>query len=151
MKTIMIEKIRADIKTAMKVKDTPRKDTLKWAVTKAQAFAKTEKVEMDDEHMFEGVKAELKELKDSLKTMSKKLSDEEIKEYNYKIAVLVEYMPKQLSKDVVEIKVNEAIKTLGVALEMKSMGKVMGYLKEALGDTVDPGMLSGVVKSKLTQ
>ena len=149
MKIIMIKKIRAEIKSAMQEKNIPKRDTLRFVITKAQAIAKNKKVELNDEHILNGIKGELKELKDSVKTMSSKLSKEALLEYQYKIELLMEYMPKQLTENEIESIVLDTIKELKLPLEMKSMGRIMGVLKKQLGDTVDSSLLSKVVKNKL--
>ena len=60
----MYNKIMSEIKEAMKNKETDKKDVLKMAVTKAQAVAKENKCEVTEEIMLDGIKKELKQLKD---------------------------------------------------------------------------------------
>jgi hypothetical protein len=65
------------------------------------------------------------------------------------IAVIREFMPKQMSADESREAVKAAIAATGAA-SMKDMGKVMAALKERYTGQMDFGKASGLVKELLT-
>ena len=73
------------------------------------------------------------------------LADKEEQE----VQILSKYKPQQLSEEEVTIKVQEAIEETG-ASSMQDIGKVMGSLKSSLVGAADMGMVSRVVKEKLS-
>ena len=74
---------------------------------------------------------------------------EEPKKEQSEIDVLIKYKPAQLSESEIAIKVDEAIKSSG-ASSMKDIGMVMGALKSSLAGSADMGLVSKVVKDKLS-
>lgn len=65
------------------------------------------------------------------------------------LAVLEEYLPKQLSDEEVEEIIRDIVKRSG-ATSMKDMGKVMGEAMKALKGKTDGGKVQSVVKSLLS-
>ena len=74
----------------------------------------------------------------------KELLDNEMSE----IAIINEFLPKQLSEDETKKICEEVIKSVG-ASSMKDMGKVMGMLKSKHADTLDFSKVSGIIKGLL--
>lgn len=65
------------------------------------------------------------------------------------MAVLVEYLPQQLSEAELSDLVDQKITELGVS-GPAAMGQIIGAIKSAHGATVDGGLLARIVKQKLT-
>ena len=59
------------------------------------------------------------------------------------------YMPKQLSESEIESVVDQVISQTG-ASGMQDMGKLMGVLKGELSGKADMGIVSKIIKSKLS-
>jgi uncharacterized protein YqeY len=64
------------------------------------------------------------------------------------IAVIEEFLPKQLSKEEIEVEVKKIISSIG-ATSIKEMGKVMGMASKALSGKADNKIVSEVIKSVL--
>ncbi len=64
------------------------------------------------------------------------------------IAVIEEFLPKQLSKEEIEVEVKKIISNIG-ATSIKEMGKVMGMASKALSGKADNKIVSEVIKSVL--
>ena len=75
----------------------------------------------------------------------KALADQESAE----IAVISEFLPKQMDDDAIAAAAKAAIALVGAA-GIKDMGKVVNALKEAYPGQMDFGKASGVVKGMLT-
>ena len=71
-----------------------------------------------------------------------------INEIKEEIAILSEYLPKQLSNEEVEAIVKEIIETVG-ATSIKDMGKVMKSAKEKIGAASDGRTINEAVKKLL--
>jgi uncharacterized protein YqeY len=64
------------------------------------------------------------------------------------IAVIQEFLPKQLTDDEVSAAIDAAIAETGAA-SMKDMGKVMGVLRGKYAGVIDFGAANGLIKAKL--
>jgi len=64
------------------------------------------------------------------------------------IAVIEEFLPKQLSKEEIEVEVKKIISNIG-ATSIKEMGKVMGMASKALSGKADNKIISEIIKSTL--
>ena len=65
------------------------------------------------------------------------------------LTILQEYLPKQISAEETAKLVTDIITSTG-ATSMKDMGKVMAAVKEKVGATADPKIISDIVKAKLS-
>ena len=71
------------------------------------------------------------------------------KQEEYEIAVIQEFLPKQLTEAEVSDAVDQACATLQ-ADSMQHMGKVMGHLTQSLGGRVDMAQVSKIVRARLS-
>ena len=84
------------------------------------------------------------------KTMALNAFNKAIKEVSeVELSIINNYMPKQLSEAEIEAAVDKAISDSG-ADSMKDMGKLMGILKGQLDGQADMGLVSQLIKSKLS-
>ena len=105
----MFKKIQNEIKSAMRNKNTDKKDVLKMVSSKAQMIAKEKKSDVTDEIVLNAIKKELKQLnqtKDSLKGYE---DSDLFKSTMNKIKILFNYLPEEMSKEEVENKVAEIL------------------------------------------
>lgn len=109
---------------------------------------KDKAIEVTDEQIVEIIAKEAKKRKDSLADYQKGGREDLVAQIEEEIAVLEEYLPKQLSKEEVEEKVKAIIQKTN-ASSMKDMGMVMKEAKQEIGAAADGKMISDVVKSLL--
>lgn len=62
--------------------------------------------------------------------------------------ILQVYLPKQLSEDEIRILVEKKVTELG-ATDIKSMGQVIGAIKQQVGNTADGALIAQIVKHEL--
>lgn len=67
----------------------------------------------------------------------------------FEINLLIEYLPEQMSNADIEVEVTSAIDACE-ASSMRDMGKVMGTLNAKLQGKADMGIVSSLVKAKLS-
>lgn len=142
------EQLFADLKTAMKEKDTIKKDTIQLIRSGVLQIEKDSKVELDDEGVIEVISKQLKSRRDSLPDYEKSGRQDLIEKLNKEIEVLLSYLPEQLSEDEIQKIVEDAIAQTG-ASTIKDMGKVMGIVTAKAKGRADMKIVGGLVKKML--
>lgn len=148
----MRARINQDVKNAMKAGDKARLGTLRLLTAAIKdreiGVGGAAPVEVGDAEVVAVLQKMVKQRRESVATYEKAgrtdLADQEKAE----IAVLEEYLPKQLDEAGVTAAVSALIAELGAA-GPKDMGRVMGALKERFAGQMDFGRASGVVKELL--
>lgn len=146
------EKITEDIKAAMKSKDKVRLETLrsikKFVLEKEIAARGDGQDTLTEALEMEVLVQVAKQRRDSIEQYQKagrqELADQEAEE----LAIIEEYLPKQLSDEEVEAIVEEIIAQVG-ATSPKDMGKVMGPVMQKLKGKADGKKVQEIVKAKL--
>ena len=142
------EKLMQDLKDAMKEKDTIKKDTVQMVRASILQIEKDKGIEVDDNKIIEMIAKEVKGKKDALVDFEKGGRQDLVDQTNQEIAILSEYLPKQLTKEEIRTKVQEIIQELG-ATSMKDMGPVMKEAKAKIGAASDGRTINEVVKELL--
>jgi len=148
----MRNRITEEMKQAMKDKDTRRTSTLRLinaAINDRDiALRGKGKDKADDEEVLDILTKMVKQREESSKMYREggrpELEAQEMEE----MAIIREFLPKQLSPEEMETAVTEAISETG-AESLRDMGKVMGILKERYRGQLDMGVVGALVKAKL--
>ena len=143
------EQLFADLKTAMKEKDTLKKDTVQLIRSGILQYEKDNKVELDDEGVLDIISKQLKSRRDSLPDFMKSGREDLIEKLNKEIEILLSYLPEQLSEEEIAKIVEEAIAETGAA-SVKEMGKVMGIVNPKVKGRADMKVVGALVKKLLT-
>lgn len=149
--TIM-EKINADMKTAMKAKD---KVTL--GVLRSMKAAIVKESQAKNQHNSEDV-IELTALTKEVKSRQKSIEEyrektnrqDKIDELEAEIAIIEAYTPKPLTEDEVKDIVNTVVADYGKPvdeLSMKDMGPLINSAKTKIGPTADGELISALVRN----
>lgn len=146
----LFDQISEDIKAAMKARDKVRLETLR-NIKKVFIEAKTApgaNDELDDAAALKIIQKLAKQGRETARTYTdnsrQDLADEELAQ----VAVMEEYLPKQLSPEEIEKAVKDIIAQTG-ATSMKDMGKVMGMAGKLLAGKADSKAISTIVKQLL--
>ncbi len=142
------ETLLQDMKEAMKEKDTIRKNTIQLVRAGVLQIEKDKQIELDDEGVFDVIVKELKKRRDSLPEFEKSGRQDLIDNLNAEIAVLMGYLPEQMTDEEVEAVVKEAIEETG-ASTIKEMGKVMAIVTPKVKGRADNKKVSEFVKKHL--
>lgn len=142
------EKLMEDLKICMREKNDLRKNVVQMIRAAILQVEKDKQIELTDDQIIEIIAKESKKRKDSLSDYEKSGRQDLIENINKEIAIIAEYLPKQLSKEEIIPIVKEIIEEVG-AKDMKDMGKVMKAAKEKLGATADGKTINEVVKELL--
>lgn len=142
------EKLMDDLKAAMRDKDEIKKNTVQMVRAAILQIEKDKGIKVEDEKIVEIIAKEVKGKKDALVDFEKGGRDDLVSQTNQEIAILQEYLPKQLSAEEIKIEVEKVIKDLG-ATSMKDMGPVMKEAKARIGAGADGRAINEVVKELL--
>lgn len=142
------EKLLEDLKNAMKDKNINRKNVVQMVRAAILQVEKDKAIEVTDEQIIEIIAKEAKKRKESIVDYEKGDRQDLVAQLEEEIAVLEEYLPKQLTKEEVENIVKQVIETTG-ATSIKDMGTVMKEAKAKIGAAADGKTISDVVKSLL--
>ena len=147
------EKIQSETVTAMKAKDKDRTAALRLIGAKIKdrdiELRTSDKKPEDDDLVTDVLMKMAKQRRESIEMYEgggrQELADKEKAE----LAVIEEFLPKQLSEDETRAAIALIKADLG-ADGMKDMGRVMGELKARHGATLDMTKASGLVKEALS-
>ncbi|MDD3394807.1 MAG: GatB/YqeY domain-containing protein [Clostridia bacterium] len=142
------EQLFADLKTAMKEKDSVRKDTVQLVRSGILQIEKDNKVELDDDGVIDVITKQLKSRRDSLPEFEKSGRIDLIEKLNQEIDILLGYLPEQLSETEIQTIVKEAILEVG-ASSIKDMGKVMSVITPKVKGRADNKIVGSFVKKML--
>jgi uncharacterized protein YqeY len=140
-------RITADMKTAMKEKQVDRLGTIRLLLAAMKQREVDERIELDDAAITTIIDKMLKQRKDSITQFEaanrQDLADKEKAE----VAVLIEYMPQQLTSEEIGVILAAAIATHGATAA--SMGKIMAEIKPQLAGRADMAEVSKLVKARM--
>ncbi len=143
------EKLTEDMKSAMKDKDTIRKNTIQMVRSAVLQVEKDNKVTLDNDGVLEIISKELKKRKDSLAEYEKSGRQDLIDNLKTEINVLLGYLPEQLSEDQIEDIVKDVIKETG-ATSAKEIGKVMQAVLPKVKGRADGKIVNQIVRKYLS-
>jgi uncharacterized protein len=148
----MRETITAALKHATKAQDKRRMSTLRLvsaAIKDRDIAARTAgKTEATDAELLELFAKMIKQREESQKIYADTGRAELAKQESEEIAIIREFLPKQLSEKEMEKAIAAAIAETGAA-SVKDMGKVMAALKARYAGQMDFARASALVKTKL--
>lgn len=142
------EKLLEDLKKSMKEKNIIRKNVVQMIRAAILQKEKDGGVELKDEEIMQIIAKEAKTRKDALPDYEKSGREDAISEVREEIAIIEEYLPKQLTKEEIIPIVKEIIKEQN-ATSIKDMGKVMQVAKAKIGVGADGKVISECVKELL--
>ena len=143
------DKLMDDLKSAMKDKDTVRKNAVQMVRASVLQVEKDNKITLDDDGVIEVVAKEVKKRKDVLPEYEKSGRQDLVDELNREIEVLMAYLPQQMSEEEIEALVVEAIAQTE-AKSMKDIGKVMAVIMPKTKGKADGKVINQFVRKHLS-
>ena len=145
------DRLMEDMKQAMKDKEAGK---LKLSVIRmVRSAAKNVEIdrrkELDDNELLEVVAKEVKMRRDSLDEFRKADRPELLATLEQEIAILMEYLPEQMSEAEVRTLVIQAVADAQAA-SVKDMGKVMALLMPKVKGRADGKLVNTIVKELLS-
>ena len=143
------EKVMAELKEAMKAKDTVALDSIR-AIKSAILLAKTDVTgkPIDEAREIQILQKLVKSRRESLEIYEKQGRTDLAATEKSQIAVIEKFLPAQMSPEEVEVVLKGILAEVG-ATSPKDMGKVMGAANQKLAGKADGRMISEIVKKLL--
>jgi len=145
----MREKVLNDIISAMKSQDKETLAVLRMVKGAMQLEEINKKKELEDDEMVAVIAKQIKTRKESIEEFKKGNRTDLIEQTESEIAILETYLPEQMSEEKVIEVIDEAIASIKPS-SASDMGKVMGIVTPLLRGKCDMGLVSKIVKEKLS-
>ena len=143
------KRITDDMKSAMKAKDKQALKAVRMILGAIKQKEVDDRIELDDAQVMAVIQKMVKQRKDSISQFSDAGRSDLVEVEEAELVIINSYMPEQLSDEEVKAAVVRTITDCG-ADSMKDMGKLMGALKGQLDGKADMGLVSRLIKDKLS-
>jgi len=141
--------IEEAVKTSMKNRDKETTSTLRMAISELKKEEIDKRIDLEDEQVIQILQRMIKQRKDSYTQFSDAGRNELAEKEQNEINILSDFLPEQLSEEELTLIVTDVIKETA-ASGPQDMGKVMGSLKQKIQGNADMGLVSKIVKEKLS-
>ena len=145
----MKEILMQDMKTAMKEKDQLKKNVvtmIRAAVLQAEKDGKTE---LDDDGILDIIAKQLKQRRDALADFERGARQDLVDLTNAEIAMILSYMPEQLTEEELTQMIKSSIEKLGIT-QPKEMGRLMSDLMPQVKGRADGKTINSIARKLLS-
>jgi uncharacterized protein YqeY len=148
------EQLQDDLKDALRAGDESRKRVIRMAlaaITNAEIeqAMKSDKAELDENDVVAVVQKQAKQRAETIEELEGADRPDLLAVEREELAILEEYLPKQLSRQEIVGEARHVIEEVG-ASSMRDMGPVMGRLMSKLRGRADGHVVNQVVRELLT-
>lgn len=141
-----IETVQKEMISAMKAKDTERKETLTLLLSVLKAKAKDKKEALTEEEENAIILKEIKQAEESLISAEKAARTDLIEMNKKRMAVLMEFAPKQMDEEEIKQIIAEVMQQLGIEKpEPTDKGNIMKNLIPLVKGKADGGLVNRLV------
>lgn len=142
-------KLQQDLKTAMKEKDSFKRDTVRFLMSAIKQVEVDERRELSDEDIYKIIQKSVKQREEAARQYREAERPDLYEKEEKEAALLRTYLPQQLSDQELKSVVEEAIAETG-ATSMKDMGRVIKAVMAKVGTAADGKSVSDMVKQLLS-
>ena len=146
----ILQTLKDDLKTAMREKDTLKRDTIRLIMSAVKQIEVDERREVSEDDLLKILQKAVKQREDAISFAKEGGRDDLIEANQKEIAILQNYLPKQLSDEKLNEEVKKIIEEIG-ASSMKDIGKVMGIASKKLSGQADGKRINQVAKALLAK
>jgi len=141
-------KLQADLKTAMKEKDTFKRDVIRFVMSAIKQIEVDERKELSDADIEAILVKQIKQRNDAIDQFKEGGREDLVEKNEKELEILRSYLPEPMSEDEVREILKEIIAETG-AEGMKDMGKVMGAAKSKIGSRAEGRVINQIAKELL--
>jgi uncharacterized protein YqeY len=142
------ERITEDMKAAMRSGAKERLGCIRMINAAIKQREVDERISLDDTQVLSVLDKMIKQRKEALAQFQTGGRADLVAKESAEIALIIGYLPPQLSDSELEALIAEAIGATG-AQSIKDMGKVMGLVKQKAQGRADMGAVGAKIKAKL--
>ena len=148
--TTLLERLTEDQKTAMRARDQQRLEAIRMVRSALLNAEKTKGKDLDDTESSEVIAREVRQRREAIEEAHKANRPEIAEHEEAGLAIVMAYLPEQLSRDQILEEAKKAIAELS-AKGPGDRGRVMGKLMPAVRGKADGKEVSSVVEELLSQ
>jgi hypothetical protein len=145
---MLVDKIRDDLKEAMKARDARRVETLRFLLSEVKNVGINEKRELDDPVVLGVIQKLSKQRREGIEQFRGAGRDDLVAKEEEELALLKSYLPPPLTDAELEDRVRGLAAEVG-ATSKKDMGKVMKVAMERLAGMADGKRVQSIVQKIL--
>jgi uncharacterized protein YqeY len=142
------QRLREDLKTAMRARDALRKTTIRGALAALKNAQVAKNAALTDDEEIAVLSKEAKQLRDAIVDFKRGNRDDLVAEATAQIDILQEYLPRALGRQEITDLARTAIAETG-ASSPRQMGQVMGVLMPQVRGRADGKVVSEIVRKLL--
>ena len=142
------DKIREDLKNAMKSKDEVAVRTLRMVIAAIKNFEVEKMKEASDEDVIAVLQKEAKKRKEAIEQYKAAERDDLASAEEAELRVIEKYLPEQMSEGEIKELAKEIIKQVG-ATTVKDLGKVMKEIMPKVKGKADGKLVNKIVRELL--
>ena len=143
------DQLTDDMKTAMRAGDKPRLGVIRLVNAAIKQREVDERTVLDDVQVLAVLEKMLKQRRDSVAQFEQAGREDLAAIERFEIAVIEAYLPAKLDEASIVAAIDAAIAETGAA-SPADIGKLMGVLKPKLAGQADMGLVSKLVKQRLS-
>ncbi len=143
------DQLSADIKSAMKARDSERLTVLRMLSAAIKQREVDERITLTDADVIALTDKLIKQRKDAAEQFTAGGREDLATQEQQEIAILAAYLPQQLSEAEISTLITQALAESGAA-SVRDMGAVMNILKPQLAGRADMGKVSQQVRAQLS-
>jgi len=146
----MLEKIKTDLKTALKGKDETTVSTLRLllAAIHNKEIELKKRGKLKNEEVVAVIRQQVKQRRESIEAYQKGKRDDLVEKEKQELDILSKYLPQQISSGELEKIVGQTIEETG-ASGSTDFGKVIGAVMGKVKGRADGSEVAKIVKEKL--
>jgi hypothetical protein len=147
---VLKDKLTEDMKHAMKDKEAGklRLSVIRMVRSNIKNVEIDKKKELSEEEVMDVLAKEVKMRRDAMEEFKKANRPDLVENLEMEVAILMDYLPQQMTEVEVRSAVEEAVKETG-ASSPKEMGKVMAALMPKVKGRADGKLVNTIVKELL--
>ncbi len=142
------ERITEEMKAAMRAGDKDRLGVIRMLQAAIKQREVDERITLDDSQTLSVIEKMIKQRKESVTQFEAGARPDLAAKETAEIAILVSYLPPQLSADDLDVLIRDAMAATG-ATTVKDMGKVMAIVKGKAAGQADMGAVGARIKALL--
>ncbi|WP_456401786.1 GatB/YqeY domain-containing protein [Hydrogenimonas sp.] len=142
------ERLQNDLKTAMKEKDTFKRDVIRFVMSAIKQIEVDERKELTDADIEAILVKQIKQRNDAIAQFKEGGREDLVEKNEKELEILRSYLPEPMSEEDVRKIVKEIIEQTG-AEGMKDMGRVMGAAKAKIGSRAEGKVINAIAKELL--
>jgi hypothetical protein len=142
------DRLRSDLKDAMRARDSHRKSALRMVLTGIQLAEVEAGHELEDVDIVELIRKEVKRREEALELMRDAGRDDLVEGEVTEVDILKAYLPKQMSEDEIRELAQEVIADVN-AESMSDLGAVMGTIMPRVKGKAEGRTVNRIVRELL--